>query len=83
MAKHKQVKRKDGSIRYEELPQRKHAALVKEYWKTWLAAQKVRVKSEDALDDYVSEMEGRLVNAMFDGSLYNHDGLVLPAQWRR
>lgn len=81
MVKHKRITRKDGSFRYAELPKRQHDALVREYWKTWLAARKVRVKSEQDMDNFIARMERRLMESMFDGSLYAHDGMVVPPLW--
>ena len=78
MAKHKQFQRKDGSISYEELTQRQYDELTMEYWKTWLAAWRVRVKSEEALHRFVGRMEGMLARCYEDGAMFNQDDLIVP-----
>jgi hypothetical protein len=77
MRKHKVIKG-TRSFRFEELPQGVHDELVREYWKTWLAAWRVRVKNEAALDRFVRDMELVVQQVYENGSMFNDDGLEVP-----
>lgn len=71
---HGEGRDRKGRIRFHEIPQQDHDKLVREYWKTWLAALNLRCR-KDAFLVFVGEMEHRLYEAAESGLFTSVDGI--------
>ena len=65
-------------MQYKELPKAKHDKLVRDYWKTWLAAFKFEVKNKDSFEKFVEEMENLLLEHYFAGDMDCVEGVSSP-----
>jgi len=65
-------------MRFKELPKTQHDKLVREYWKTWLAAFKFKVKNKAAFENFVQHMEGLLLEHYFAGDMDCVAGVSSP-----
>jgi hypothetical protein len=65
-------------MRFKELPKKEHDKLVREYWKTWLAAFKFKVKNKKSFENFVQEMEALLLEHYMAGDMDCVDGVSSP-----
>jgi hypothetical protein len=63
-------------MKFKEMPQRAHDELVREYWKTWIAATGLCCRDKDAFLVFVGEMESRLYDAAEAGLFTTVDGIT-------
>ena len=63
-------------MKFKELPKKEHDKLVRDYWKTWLAAFNFKVKNKDAFENFVQHMEYMLLEHYFAGDMDCVDGVT-------
>lgn len=78
MRKHRVIHKSKSGFQFEELPKPMHDELVREYWKTWLSAWRIRVKNSEAVDRFVNDMEERVQQVYENGCMFDDDDLEQP-----
>lgn len=67
-------------MRFRELPKAQHDKLVRDYWKTWLAAFKFRVANKAAFEQFVAQMEAMLLEHYLAGDMDCVEGVSSPEE---
>jgi hypothetical protein len=62
-------------MRFKELPKKEHDKLVRDYWKTWLAAFEFQVRDKVAFENFVTHME-QLIGQHYEMGGMEMDGVT-------